>query len=312
MKLSLGQIKSVAFGAQEIALQADGGISFRRLKDTQVAAFTAMSETFTSRALATTGCRLDFHTDSRHVCVQTMGEGKYEILVNGLCAAVVQGGMRPTVALPEGDTRVTILLPDHKAGMLKLVFLDEGSYVRPHVYDRKFLFLGDSITQGASSSRPSTTYANRISQFFNAQVMNWGLGGSYFNPATLASVDYDPDVIFLAYGTNDYNHFHSLEELEATSIAYMDRIGQLFPGKPVFYISPLWRADGELVRATGTHRQVCDRVIAHAISHGFHHIEGYDLVPHMEDYYADAFLHPNDLGFSLYSENLIWALKDKL
>lgn len=33
-------------------------------------------------------------------------------------------------------------------------------------------------------------------------------------------------------------------------------------------------------------------------------IDSWDFVPHFPEFYEDGYLHPNDMGFILYSENL--------
>jgi hypothetical protein len=38
-------------------------------------------------------------------------------------------------------------------------------------------------------------------------------------------------------------------------------------------------------------------------------VDGFTLTPHIEDFFADKDLHPNDLGFAFYAENLLSALK---
>ena len=42
---------------------------------------------------------------------------------------------------------------------------------------------------------------------------------------------------------------------------------------------------------------------------GLRHIDGLTLVPHSPAFMADLTLHPNDLGFSLYAQNLIAELQ---
>jgi hypothetical protein len=41
-------------------------------------------------------------------------------------------------------------------------------------------------------------------------------------------------------------------------------------------------------------------------------IRGWDLVPHHPEFYADAYLHPNDLGFAAYAEHLSQEIKKHL
>ena len=312
MKLTFEQICAITTGAVKIWQQEDGCVRFDRLTQQQQEAFIARNANFGPRTISTAGIRLDFYTDSRTVLVETVNAGPWEVLVNGLPRYFLPEQGRMTITLPGGENRVTVLLSNHKPTALKFILLDEDSTIRPYTYSRKFLFLGDSITQGSTATRPSATYANRISHYFDAQVLNWGVGGSRFFPETVTTVDYDPDVVFIAYGTNDYVVWESKEVFLGWASQYMDRVKELYPGKPVICIGPLWRADGELIRATGKHRDVCDCVKDLALTRGFRHIEGYDLVGHSEEYFADKFLHPNDLGFAEYAINLIKHLSEIL
>ena len=44
---------------------------------------------------------------------------------------------------------------------------------------------------------------------------------------------------------------------------------------------------------------------------GFEVISGLELVPPRAELFADTYLHPNDLGFGVYAENLIKKLDRK-
>ena len=306
MELTLEQIKSVAIGALNIFEDAEG-IHFRRFSDNQLRIFSEMNEQYRHRSHCTAGCQLSFHTNSQNILLAAAAGAKYEILIDGLPTYffALETPRRIPVSLPAGDKHIVISLPNYTEGILDEITLDEGSYVHPEIPSRKFLFLGDSITQGAQSSRDSGCYAYRVTRFFNAQLLNQAVGGSRMHPETLEDNGYSPDAIFIAYGTNDYTRFYSTENLERNACAYFDRVRELYPDTPVYYISPLWRADGNMVKKTGTLDDCRKALIAQCQAHGFTHIDGYSLVPHSPDYFNDGYLHPNDLGFSIYAENLI-------
>ena len=312
MKLTFNEIRSVTFGAREVVEKSDGNFYFDRFTQPQAQVFDAMLDYFSAETVPSTGCRMDFHTDSRHVIVQPAKPGTYEVLIDGLQAARITQPSRIELELPEGDTRVTILLPDHEYGALRIVYLDQDAYIKPHIYDRKFLFLGDSITQGYDSSRPSLTFANRISHYFNAEVVNWAVGGSHFDKNTLAPTDYAPDVIFIGYGTNDFVQFPDAATLEMHCKEYMDKVCAMFPGKRVYCITPIWRADNKTIRPCGLFTDIRQLIANCAQNHGFDVIDGYMLVPHTPDFYQDKYLHPNDIGFCIYAENLIGYLNGKI
>lgn len=313
MRLTLEQIRSVTFGVREVE-ERENGIYFLRFSPTQQAAWDASSLNHGQIAKKTSGARLDFHTDAETVLFDMAEEGRYEVMINGLPHDLIQAkaGSRYILSMEPGDKRVTFLLPAHSVGALLLVHIDEGAYLRPHVYDRKFLFLGDSITQGVTTSRDSANFVYRLSAFYNADVFSWGVGGTGFWPVSLEETAFDPEAVFIFYGTNDYNSRKSEDELLTRCRDYMDKVKDLWPDKKVFCISPIWRADGEHRRAAGTLESCRQLIISQAEEHGFIHIDGYKLCPHHTDYFADKFLHPNDLGFSVFAQNLLRELRDKL
>jgi hypothetical protein len=102
-----------------------------------------------------------------------------------------------------------------------------------------------------------------------------------------------------------------MEVLKNECAAYLDAVRSLYPHSKVFCISPIWRDGGERRLATGTLDECRAVIIEEAAKRGFVHIDGYSLVPHMNEYYTDG-LHPNDLGFALYGQNLVRQLQPYL
>ena len=306
MELTLEQTKAVTVGAVNI-FQDDDGIHFKRFTDHQLEVFGGKSSQFRTRSNCTAGCQLSFYTNAEMLFIPVVSGVKFEILVDGLPYhfSLLEKPQKLPISLPAGRKHVVISLPNYSDGVIAGIYLDEGSYVEPYTYKRKFLFLGDSITQGSQSTRDSFCYAYRVSRFFDAEILNHGVGGSYMSADTLEDVGFDPDVVFIAYGTNDYAHFTSIEALETACKEYFDRVKEIYSTKKIFYISPIWRADGTMVRKTGTLDDCRKVMIQQCEKHGFIHIDGYSLVPHVPFYLNDGYLHPSDLGFSVYSENLI-------
>lgn len=318
MKLDFNVIEKITVGSVNTE-ERDGGIGFSKYKSEGLDAWAGKSATLGKNARATTGVRLDFHTDSQNISFKVITGGKYEIKIDGLSRAcfVLQDGESVDFALcaPLGEKqdeyRVTLVLPSHdKGGVIEYIELDEGARVEPHKFDRKFLFIGDSITQGWASSFDSFSYAYRVSEFFNAESVIQGVGGAYFHEDCFDGGDFEPDVVFVSYGTNDFGHYKTLEDLGLHTDAFMERLAEAYGDKKVFVISPIWRVKRE-GKAMGSFAD-CRRVIIEtAAKYGFTHIDGLTLVPPMECVLADG-LHPNDLGFSFYSENLIRSLLGKI
>ena len=319
MKLTFEQIKSVTVGSVETIL-ADGGIRFAKCTSKQIAAWKEKSATLGKNCAATTGVRLDFHTNSQSVAFRVLGGKKYEIRVDGLmfkmvkpeAGEVVSFGLSDPLGNRKDEYRVTVVFPSHdEPAALEYVELDDGSYVKPHRFDRKLLFIGDSITQGWASSHDSYSYAYRVSDFFNAESVIQGTGGAYFNEDSFDHIDFEPDAVIISYGTNDFGHYKTYEELRFHADAHMALIAVEYKGKKLFAISPIWRGKRE-GKAMGTFEE-CRRIIVDvAEKNGFEHIDGLTLVPPRPELFQDEYLHPNDNGFSFYAENLAKQLLGKI
>ena len=318
MQLTVEQIKSLVFGAVRIEKNQDG-LRFFKCTKKQSDAWYALSDGLGERADGTTpGVRLDFHTNSKTLSFEA--KGTFDVYVNDLFREkfLLKEGGEATIALcdplgdPLEDARVTLIFPSHFLGsVLKSVSLDDGAYVKPHAFDKKILFIGDSITQGWDSGYDSLSYAWRLIRFFNADAVIHGVGGGYFHPTTFDHIDFDPDFVILALGTNDFGKNPTTDEMREKTAAFMDLLREEYRGKKIFCISPLWRAVQE--KPMGHFRDCRRVVIEEAEKRGFIHINGLDMVPPDPVFFADATpLHPNALGFGIFAENLIRELQKHL
>ncbi len=313
MKLTEEQIRSITVGAIQIKKQTDG-YHFFKCTEKQMQAFYELDEGLGNRSKTTTGVRLDFHTSSPYITFETATAGKYEVLVDGIFAEqfLPDGEDRFTCefygALEEkkDEYRVTLVLPSHAVGVISSVELADGATLRAHEYDKKILFIGDSITQGWDSRFDSFSFAYRISFFLNAESIIQGTGGARFHAATFDTIDFDPDTVFVALGTNDFSHYASKEELASYADAHLARIAKEYKGKELYYISPIWRADW--VKKMGSFADARRILIEKAAKHGFKHIDGFTLVPPHAAFFQADLLHPNMHGFAQYTENLLHFL----
>ena len=314
MFLTVEQIKSVAFGTVEIREQ-EQGLWFMKCTDAQIAESLVRSPQHGVHSKAASGARLDFHTNSDYISFDAEGDSRYEILVDNLffgqynVANYHEKGEKIEVKLPEGEKRVTLLFPNPGVGTwLKYVELSDGATLAPHKYDRKIYFYGDSITQGYSGKYNFTSFTHALSRRYNADILVNGVGGWFFNPKYVDKVPFEPEVVITACGTNDWNRFKTPEEMREYCKGCLDALGAQFPNAKFFVISPLWRRDTEQPRSMGEFSLACDIVKEEALSHGFNLIDGFTLVPHDPAFFADERLHPNDLGFMIYTERLCAVL----
>ncbi|MBQ9784596.1 MAG: SGNH/GDSL hydrolase family protein [Clostridia bacterium] len=309
MKLTLDQIKKITVGALRIWEDTDG-VHFSKMTQAQEDAFLVIGN---KNALSTTGVRLDFWTDSSFVTYTVLVDARYEVKVDGVLTSHLHATAHTpiTVTLPaDGHAhRVTICLPSHTvSGAFSCVELADGATLTPHKFDCKMLFIGDSITQGWNSKLNTLSFAYLTSDHFNAESVIQGVGGACYNATTLAPMEFAPDVIVVAYGTNDSNRCRTLSEIEQNCSDYLEKLVSLFPGVPTYVITPPWRTDIEMPKPYGSIRQVSSVIRGVAEGLSLCVIDGFTLIPENPDMMADV-LHPNDLGFCVYAHNLIKQLK---
>ncbi len=315
MKLSFEQIKDISVGAVRVWQETDG-THFAKCTEKQEAAWLTFNEVLCKNSRATTGVRLDFHTNSKSISFGVAGKLKYEIYINNVLTYNLKstdlsdGYFSFSLNNYEEENRVTIILPSHDdPGVIRFLELDEGSYAKRHEFDTKLLFIGDSITQGWDSGYDSLSYAYRVSRFFNAESVINGVGGGFFHETVFDDIDFEPDAVIIAYGTNDWGRFTSLEELNSQADKFLAKIVERYNGRPIIGISPIWRGDEDQIRATGSFEDVCNTVKKQILEHDMILVDGRSLTPHSPEFFADQFLHPNALGFGIYAENLISQIK---
>ena len=310
MKLSFQQIKDITAGAIKI-WQEDSCVYFSKCSEKQIDAWHNLETALGERAKTTTGIRLDFHTNSSRFGFTASKGKKFEIYINGILSHnitaddLINGTYSITLDTSIKNTRVTFILPSHEVGALSSVEIEDGAAIIPHTFGKKILFIGDSITQGWDSGYDSLSFAQRFSRYFNADCVIQGVGGGFFEQSIIdPELNYDPDIIIVALGTNDWGKT-SLNQLEKNIDAFFKKLTVVYNGKPIVAISPIWRADNHISKDNITFWEVCDLVKSQVKKHELILVDGEKMVPHLPCFFADEILHPNALGFSFYTENLI-------
>jgi lysophospholipase L1-like esterase len=218
---------------------------------------------------------------------------------------------RVEVKLPEGEKTVTIYFPHHEDGKIFDVALDDGaSFAAAPARKYKALFIGDSITHGSTAAHASMTYAHQLSRALDIEVVNQGIGGEGFNPNAVDNeLNFTPDLVSVSYGTNNWSHDTSYEEMETGANAHLQALRAKYPTTPMAVILPIWRADGHMTKPTGTIEEVREILCTVAARFDAHVVDGLTLVPHVTEVFADKRLHPDEFGFQFYAENLVPHLK---
>ena len=291
--------------------------------------FEKTPDTLYLKTRTSAGVKLDFVTDAdkisfdfrvRTTCGRTFYS--FDLYVDGVFCdelyvmnLISKSSGTVSFSLPEGAHRITIYFPNLMRTDVKNVILDGESFAEPVPSKMKILCLGDSITQGYDAYHSSLSYVNRISEALDAEILNQAIGAEVFDEKILdEELPFDPDLITIAYGTNDWAILESKEQFLTGAENFFKKIKNIYPDKKIVYISPIWRGDyqrpfGTQDTAVGGFEESVKALQILAKENGLIIVDGVPLTPHHSDFFADQFLHPNDLGFGFYAENLLKALK---
>ena len=307
--LSYSEIRALAVGAPYIEEKIDGLYFY---KSTQ-----KQMELSTSNTISSTGVRLDFETDSSMFSFTSSLKSKIEVYINGkLEATSYSDTYVRSLDTSNKMNRVTLFLPSHGYGDISSLSIDEGAVCVRHEFDTTFLFVGDSITQGWNSGVDSLAFAPTVSMHYNAESIIFGVGGAKFNASFLGDKydnSFNPEVIIIAYGTNDWATNITENDLRSNMKAVIDKLQSWYPDAQLIGISPIWRFDSNASNFSNYNMtfEEARAVIADVYSeYNISCVDGFEMVSHDSSKYADA-VHPNKEGFIEYSQNLISAL-DKI
>ena len=330
MLLGLEQIKNITLGAVRIEEENDG-FHFYRFTAEQEALYKERNQDYYNKTFSTSGIRLSFKTNSKELFIRFFvapsSSRRYfslEILKNSERLATVKnfsednipedyisypfetGEFSEEINLGEGEKNIDILLPWSMETVISELSLDDNAALIPRKPTLTLLAFGDSITHGYDAFYPSNKYITMLAEHLGAEEYNKAIGGEIFWPELSATEEeLNPDIVTVAYGTNDWNRCEK-DVFVANCKAFYKNLCEKYSNAKIYAITPIWRKDYRDSRAAGEFSFI-EKTIREAVeSYGNAEvISGFDFVPKDESFYADKRLHPNDKGYKHYAENLI-------
>ncbi len=320
MILGLEQLRELAHGALRV-YEENGEIVFGRFTEEAQRYYAGVREDFHRKSFATSGVRLEFMTDSSFVsfAYHTLYASSrrfyyFDVMVDGVLVdhfghdRIAESRSEYKLALDEGTHTVCIYFPNLADARVRDFTLDDGALVAPVSRPVKLLCYGDSITQGYDATYASQSYANILADKLHADMVDQGIGGEYFCPGLLESdIPFTPDIITVAYGTNDWSS-KERDDIAARADAFYGELARRYPNAKIFAITPIWRADKERITKSGLFEGIRQLIAQIAERHGATVIDGDLMVPHLREIFADNYLHPNDMGFKFYANALHRAM----
>ena len=329
MQLNTETLKQLFKGALSIQNEDEWLRLYRFTKNQRNYYFEKTPDTLYPKTFATAGMKLDLVTDANEIsfdfrvfAASSRTFYSVDLYIDGVfCDEMyVMNILRKksgsvSFVLPEGTHRLTVYFPNLMRMDIANVRLAGASFAEPVPSKMKILCLGDSITQGYDAYHSSLSYVNRISEALDAEILDQAIGAEVFDEKILdEELPFDPDLITIAYGTNDWAILESKEQFLTGAENFFRKIKNIYPDKKIVYISPIWRGDyqrpfGTQDTAVGGFEESVKTLQMLAKENGLFVVDGIPLTPHHSDFFADQFLHPNDLGFGFYAENLLRELK---
>ncbi len=204
--------------------------------------------------------------------------------------------------------RFTLYFPYVAFPIVSSVELKDATEFVPIKKEVEILFLGDSITHGGNAIHPSNTYVMRVARNLDIGILNQGNSGFVYDVGSIDKVC-DPKLVVTAYGINDSGR-KNIQLLESQTMEFLNRVKELYPNSKILSILPLWTVwDGE-EKDFRISERACLRNVYEKYSDYI--VDGHDMIPHDKKYFEDGLLHPNDMGFEFYGNNLTEILRNIL
>lgn len=323
MKLAFDRIWELSRGAVRREI-LDGALCLRRFTPEEQLRYRARREESYLRGLATAGMRIVFETDSPSLTlgVRVLPSTSrrwfcHSVFADGKRIGELRGRLEPEETardlearfdLGPGRKEVCILLPwSVESRITKLETEGDAVAVAPK---KRLLAFGDSITQGYDAHSPEDAYIVKLAEALRMDLLCKAIGGERFWPELPELYGGpEPDMITVAYGTNDWA-VSPKEMFLRDSRGFLTALRSRFPGVPVTVLAPIWRADRDTKRtdvgsfdAVAAHLEQLTRELP-----GMRFVDCGPFVPRDTELFADGKLHPNSDGFRHYSEGLLRSL----
>ncbi|HOK56159.1 MAG TPA: SGNH/GDSL hydrolase family protein [bacterium] len=175
----------------------------------------------------------------------------------------------------------------------------------------KYLAYGSSITHGATSLRPTGTYASKIAQILNVDLINLGFGGGAHLEKEIA--DYiaerdDWDFGTFELGINMVGGFE-VDEFEKRVDYFIEKIVDKKPDKYLFFIDifPFYM-DFDNQEKQEKFREIVKNKVKEVNKDNVIHISGFDILKSLKGLTFDI-LHPSPFGMEEMAYNLANIMK---
>ena len=238
----------------------DDGMAFKRLNAEQFSAPKSLEN-------SSTGIAILFRTDSRFIEARwTTASNKQAnnmtpIFQSGLDLYIRENGewifagvARPksnstehkyliTNKMAEGMKECMLYLPMFNCVSKLEIGVSPNATIEamPSPFKHKIIFVGSSITHGASAARPGAAYVARMGRALNAETPNVGLSGRCKLDDYFANIVCESKADAYVFDTFSNS---TAEQIDERLYNFVKRITEAHPGKPMIFLQTIKRDTG--------------------------------------------------------------------
>lgn len=291
-----------------------------------------------NKALASLGCHLSggsifFETNAPHITFDIVyeneplmnhmspsGEAGFDLYIVEDDTYIFYECMRPfprqksviwRISLPENRKNVVMIYtPLYTKVVRAIMNIEDAYWIKPytHMYKKRVLWYGTSITQGACASRPGMMYTHQVSRILNIEIINFGFSGNGLGETSVAEVTHDIaclDSVIIDYEANA----GSVNRLKETLLPWIEVVRLKHPSIPIIIISRIpfikdrWHINDYMKRLEDKAYQA-SIVNQKNNLQPLYFIDGTTLIKQKEyDVTVDG-IHLNDVGMMLFAKRI--------
>ena len=326
MELLYDQYKPVLFGVESLVEKHGRTYLYRYSSPRRFTSPPAAAGIAFDFVSDTEYLKLKIHTLPTNVayCYVDIYEDGVMVAHNGYTEHTpVEGDVEIYAKFKAGNKHIQVYFPTFYQTSIESFELSDGANFAPVENQKQFVFYGDSITQGYTTPYPGNTYPNIVCRHFNACCLNQASGGAAFTSDLIVKTSVQADVVFLAYGFNDWGENRNVEVDAASAI---ERLKAVHPTAKIVAITPVFcgfaMKNGKMDCAFYGMPETREKGRAYSFSELVSRlksvyaqypeitvIDGMTLIPPETQYLQHDLVHPNEAGFIQYGKNLCKQLE---
>jgi len=295
------------------------GFLEKRFTERQIQYYSPLNKAVMDRILSTSGVCMSFITKSREISFDFAVESFprpfvcFDIWENDAYTLparfddYTRNGTVSYLRRRKEESKITVYLPCTCETYISDINI--GAYKPAVKHEKKLLVIGDSIAQGMNGIYPSFNPMTVLANHFSNNLLNQSYGGGYFNADGFdEDLDYEPDLIVFALGTNDMDLFPA-GQIYSNADLHIKKVRRRYPAAKTIIITPLWRYELDSDPSYfNIYKDAVSAIEKASLENGCITVYGSALIAHSETFFGPGDVHPNDLGFAQYALNLVKTL----